>query len=156
MFNALILEMALFSDFCLGLFKMKLFSCVFSANTYPSLICDNVLKKWSEVAQSHLTFCDPMDYSLPGSSAHRIFQARVLEWVAISFSRGSSQPRDWTQVSCIAGRCFTIWATMEAQCPESSLIQILLEVYPLYQTFPSLPSSFQIYSVLFIRTFCLH
>ena len=56
----------------------------------------------------------PMDYSLPGSSVHGIFQAIVLEWVAISFSRGSSQPRDWTQVSRIAGRRFTIWATREA------------------------------------------
>ena len=52
-----------------------------------------------------------MDSSLPGSSIHGIFQARVLEWTAISFSRGSSQPRDQTCVSCIADRCFTIWAT---------------------------------------------
>ena len=44
-----------------------------------------------------------------------ILQARILEWVAISFSRGSSQPRDWTQVSCIAGRCFNLWATREAR-----------------------------------------
>ena len=51
-----------------------------------------------------------MDYNLSGSSDHGIFQARILEWVAISFSRGSSQARDQTQVSCIAGRCFTIWA----------------------------------------------
>ena len=70
--------------------------------------------KWSEVTQSCLTLCDPMDCSLPGSSVRGIFQARVLEWVAISFSRGSSQPRDQTQVSCIAGRCFTVWATREA------------------------------------------
>ena len=55
-----------------------------------------------------------MDRSLPGLSIHGIFQARVLEWVAISFSRGSSQPRDWTQVSCIAGRRFNLWATREA------------------------------------------
>ena len=48
----------------------------------------------SEVAQSCPTLCDSMDYSLPGSSVHEIFQARILEWVAISFSRGSSQPRD--------------------------------------------------------------
>ena len=48
----------------------------------------------SEVAQSCPTLCDPMDYSLPGSSVHGIFQARILEWVAISFSRRSSQPRD--------------------------------------------------------------
>ena len=67
----------------------------------------------SEVAQSCLTLCDPMDYSLPGSSIHRIFQARILEWVAISFSRRSSQPRDWTQVSHIVSRCFTVWATRE-------------------------------------------
>ena len=52
--------------------------------------------------------------SLPGSSIHRLFQARVLEWVAISFSRGSSQPRDRTWVSRPAGRHFTIWATREA------------------------------------------
>ena len=55
-----------------------------------------------------------MDCSLPGSSIHGIFQARVLEWVAISFSRGSSQPRDRTQIFCIAGRSFTVWATGEA------------------------------------------
>ena len=67
--------------------------------------------KWSEVAQSCPTLCNPMDCSLPGSSVHGIFQARILEWVAISFSRGSSRPWDWTQVFCIAGRRFTIWAT---------------------------------------------
>ena len=54
-----------------------------------------------------------MDYSSPGSSDHGMFQARILEWVAISLSRGSSRPRDWTQVSCIAGRLFTDWATRE-------------------------------------------
>ena len=55
-----------------------------------------------------------MDYSLPGSSAYGILQARILEWVAILFSGGSSQPRDWTQVSCITGRFFTNWAMREA------------------------------------------
>ena len=55
-----------------------------------------------------------MDCSLPGSSIHGIFQARVLEWVALSFSRGSSQSRDQTRVSRIVGRCFTIWAIKEA------------------------------------------
>ena len=68
----------------------------------------------SEVIQSCPTLRHPMDCSLPGSSVRGIFQARVLEWVSISFSRGSSQPRDWTQVSCTAGRRFTIWATREA------------------------------------------
>jgi len=55
-----------------------------------------------------------MDCSPPGSSVHRILQARILEWVAVLFSRGSSQPRDWTQVSCIASGFLTIWATKEA------------------------------------------
>ena len=69
----------------------------------------------SEVAQSCLTLCDPVDCSLPGSSLHEILQARILEWVAISFSRGSSQPRDRTWVSRIAGRHFNRGATREAQ-----------------------------------------
>ena len=64
-----------------------------------------------EVAQSCLTLCDPMDCSLPGSSLLGILQARVLEWVAISFSRESSQPRDQTRISCIPGRRFNLWAT---------------------------------------------
>ena len=72
-------------------------------------------RKESEVVQSCLTLCDPMDCSLPDSSVHGILQPRVLEWVAISFPRGSSWPRDRrTQVSCIAGRRFTVWATREA------------------------------------------
>ena len=67
----------------------------------------------SEVAQSCPTLCDPMDCSLPGSSIHGIFQAIVLDSVSISFSRGSSPPRDWTRVSCIVDRRFTIWAIRE-------------------------------------------
>ena len=66
-----------------------------------------------EVSQSCLTLYNSMDY-LPGSSIHEIFQARALKWVAISFSRGSSQPRNWTQVFFIAGRHFTLWTTREA------------------------------------------
>ena len=61
----------------------------------------------SEVTQSFPTLCDPTDCRQPGSSVHGILLARVLEWVSISFSRGSSQPRDRTCVSHIAGRCFT-------------------------------------------------
>ena len=61
------------------------------------------------------TLCDPLDCRLPGSSVHGILQARVLEWVAISYSRGSSWPMDGSQVSYIAGRFFTFWATGEAQ-----------------------------------------
>ena len=66
-----------------------------------------------------MTLCHPIDCNLPGSSVHGIFQARVLEWVAISFSGGSSQPGDRTQVSCIAGRLFTLWATREAHLVRS-------------------------------------
>ena len=64
--------------------------------------------------QSCLTICNPMDGSLPGSSVHGILQARILEWVAMPFSRGASQPKDQSWVSCIAGRFFTLWATKEA------------------------------------------
>ena len=67
-----------------------------------------------KVTQSCPTLCDPMDCSLPGSSVHGILQARIMEWVAIPFSRRSSQPRDRTQASHIAGRFFTVWATRES------------------------------------------
>ena len=67
--------------------------------------------KESEVAQSCPTLCNPMDCSLPCFSIHGIFQPRLLERVAISFSRVSSRPRDQTWVSRIVGRRFTIWAT---------------------------------------------
>ena len=63
---------------------------------------------WSRLSP---TLCDPMEYTLPGSSVHGILQARMLEWVAISLSRGSSRSRDQTWVSCLAGRFFTISAT---------------------------------------------
>ena len=67
-----------------------------------------------KVTQLCLTLCNPMFCSPPGSSVHGILQARILEWAAVPFSRGSSQPRDWTQVSHITGRFFTSWATKEA------------------------------------------
>ena len=70
---------------------------------------------------SCVTLCDPVDYSLPGSSVHGILQARILEWVTISFSRGSSRPRDQTQVSFIAGRFFTVQTTREAPIYDLSL-----------------------------------
>ena len=67
-----------------------------------------------QVTQLCPTLHDPIDGSPPGNSVHGIFQARTLEWVAISISRGSSWPRDWTWVSRIAGRLFTVWATRQA------------------------------------------
>ena len=78
---------------------------------YITRTLSNVVKV--KLAQSCSTLCDPVDCTPPGSSVHGILQARILEWVAISFSRGSSWPRDWTQLSCTAGRHFNLWATRE-------------------------------------------
>ena len=77
-------------------------------NPVPGLSLALNRKKESEVSQSCLTLCDPMDGSLPGSTVNGIFQARILEWVAISFSRESSLPRNRTQVFCTAGMLFTV------------------------------------------------
>ena len=73
------------------------------------------------VAQSCPTLCSPVDCSPTGSFVHRFLQAKILEWVAISSSKGSSQPRDQTQDSCIAGRFFIIWAKRE--------VHIYLSIY---------------------------
>ena len=84
------------------------------------------VKSESEVTQSCPTLYDPMDCSLPSSSVHVILQARILEWVAISLSKGSFQPRDQTQVSyvsCIASKFFTVSATWEV--PYKILISIM-------------------------------
>ena len=67
-----------------------------------------------EVAQLCPTLCNPVDCNLPSFSIFGILQAKILEWVSISFSRGSSRPRDRARVSCIGGRCFNLWATREA------------------------------------------
>ena len=66
------------------------------------------------ITQLGPTLCDPMGCSPPRSAVHGILQARILGWVAMPFSRGSSRPRDWTRVSCIASGFFTVWATREA------------------------------------------
>ena len=81
----------------------------------------------SEVAQSSLTLCNPMDCSLWGCSVHGICQARIPGWVAISFSRGSSWARDWIYVSHAAGRLFTIKATREV--PQKRLVFSSTEVF---------------------------
>ena len=100
-------------NFLRSLLKICLFQFI---TTYLFLVCESVFEHWfyqTEVlaALSCLTLCDPMDYSPPGSSVHGILRARILEWVAISFSRGSSR---LNLVSHTAGRFFTIWATREA------------------------------------------
>ena len=86
--------------------------------TKHNVLCESE----SEVTQSCPTLCDPVDCSLPGSSVHGILQARMLEWVAISFSRASSRPRDRTRVSHIGGRRFNLWATREVSWMFSVII----------------------------------
>ena len=76
-----------------------------------------------KVAQSHLILCNPMDYTV-----HGILQARILEWVASPFSKGSSQPRDRTEVSLIVGRFFTSRATREAFSNERKKVKLLSHV----------------------------
>ena len=75
---------------------------------YNIIVTVHEVKVKMLVAQSCLILCNPMDCNLPGSSVHGILQARILEWVAISSTRGSSQPWNQTQVSCIPGRFFII------------------------------------------------
>ena len=79
-------------------------------------------------AQSCPTLCNPTDWSLPGSSVHGILEARIPEWVAISFSRGSSQHTDWTEVYCIASGFFTDWATRE-----TNYISVFKRFHAMYQ-----------------------
>ena len=93
------------------------------------------------VAQSCPTLWDPMNYSPPGSSVHGTLQARILEWDAISFSRRFSRPRNQTEVSSIAGRRFTVWATKEA--PKTKRIthkqyNLAAAVAKLHQSCPTL------------------
>ena len=76
------------------------------------------------VAQSCPILCDPVDWSPPVSTVYWILQARILEWVAIPFSRESSWPRNWSCVFCIAGRFFTILATREAHGVHAKLLQL--------------------------------
>ena len=74
---------------------------------------DNI-KVYVLVTQSCPALCNPMDCSPPGSSVFGILEAKIMEWVAVQFSRASSQPRDWPRVSCIAGRFITVRVTREA------------------------------------------
>ena len=79
---------------------------------FPKVVC--------VCAQSCPTPCDYLDHSPPGSSVHGILQARVLEWVSIAFSKGSSQPGDSTRVSCIGRRILYNWATWESPFPKAA------------------------------------
>ena len=104
------------------------------------------------VVPLYATLCDSMDYSSPGSSVNEIFQARTLEWVAISYLRGSSRPRDLTQVSCIAGVFFTNWATWEApECQHAQWLSVmqLVDATPLSSLKLSLPPALALFSSTF-------
>ena len=84
--------------------------------------------------QSCQTLCASMDCSPPGSSVHGISQARILEWAAISFSRGSFRPRDQTHVSCVscvAGRFFTTSTTEEMICQKEKMLELISDLFPL-------------------------
>ena len=95
---------------------------------YRALNTGLALYIWEcSISQLCPTLWDLMDCSLPGSSVHGIFQARILEWAAISYSRGSSRPRDWTHISCISciGRwIFYHWAPGEPMLYSRSLLVI--------------------------------
>ena len=102
---------------CHGMSSMRLDSVTCWPQNYVSSL-ERVM------SLSHVQLCNPMDCSLSGSSVHGIFQARILEWIAISFTRGSSWPRNRTQVSSIVGRCFTVWDTSEALLNHKSMPKI--------------------------------
>ena len=103
--------------------SLPLQSCCASCNAMGLHIPENSMGRhscqWVKVAQSYLTLCTPMDCRPLGSSVHGISQARILEQVAIPFSRGSSRPRDPTWVSRAAGRLFTVGVTREAPCQDT-------------------------------------
>ena len=91
--------------------RMELLRSLSWLSNIPLHVCVTSLStcacRHAQSLRSCPTLSNPMNCSLPDSSVRWIFHTRILEWVVISFSRGSSQPRDWTHVSCIAGRFFT-------------------------------------------------
>ena len=93
--------------------------------------------KWkvkAEVARSCPTLCDPIDYTV-----HRILQSRILQWGAFPFSRGSSQSRDQTQVSCIEGWFFTSWPQGKPKNTGVGSLSLLQGIFPTQQSIPGLP-----------------
>ena len=119
--------------------------------------------KWKLATQLCPTLCDPTDCSPPGSSVHGILQARILEWIAVPFSRRSSQLRDRTQVSLTACRFFTIWATREAckiQAEDWLILKILQWIIILWNTVLGYPNLSLYYRLVFfsywiIISFCI-
>ena len=128
-------------------------------------LCEGILPAKSfffffEVAQSCPTHSDPMDCSPPRSSVHGTLQARILQWVAISFSRASSWPRDQTQVSYIAGWCFDLWATREVPLHNLDALKLLFfHCVPghmsLSQALNNIPPQGHYMGVVFVCILCL-
>ena len=105
-------------------FCISPFSALLQCNIlHKSIFCIKKVKV--KVSQLCSTLCDPMDYKV-----HGILQARILEWVAFPFSRVSSQPRKWTQVSHIAGRFFTSWATGKPKNTGVGSLSLLQRIFP--------------------------
>ena len=101
------------------------------------------------VTQLCLTLCDPMNCSPSGFPVHGNLQARVLEWIAIPFSRGSSRPRDWTLVFCIPGRFYAIWAIGKSCYLPSDQIRSVIQSCPtlcdlMIRSMPGLPVCHQL------------
>ena len=106
------------------------------------------------VAQSHLILCNPMDGNPPVSSVHGILQARILEWVATSYSRRSSWPRDWTQVSCVsctAGRFFSTSTTWKTQDGAAAAAKSLRSCPTLCNSIDDSPPGFSLPGILQAR-----
>ena len=103
------MRLCMSEQFKLGLLFSPIYLCHF-VFYIPVILCVRVKSLWSCPP-----LCDSMDCSLQGSTVHGISQARILEWVATPFSRGSSRLRNWTRVSRFAGRFFTVWVTKKAQ-----------------------------------------
>ena len=113
-FQARILEWAAISFSFLNLKRVKFKLCKRNLHKNSGTILSFFALRCCLVIKSCRTLWDPMDCSPPGSSVHGIFQTRILEWVAISSSKGFSQPRDQTQVFCIDRHILYHWATREA------------------------------------------
>ena len=120
------------------LFDQNLKHFIYFSTKSPTKIKDNCHhnRSFPTLPSVHtpscLTLYDPMDYSLPGSSVLVNLQAKILEWVAMPFSRGSSQPRDWTRVSCTSGRFFTVLATQEVSYLRYIKKEIYLKIHSFY------------------------
>ena len=120
-----------------------------AAHQAPTSIGFSRQDYWSGVPLSCLTLCNSIECNPPGSSAHGILQARILAWVAIPFSRESSQPRNQSRVSCTSGKFFTIWTTREAHktlITSSKFMYVTILHFAFYII--SLPESGQLHATI--------